>query len=72
VFLTPQALFDLAEETAEFIDDLRAEPEPDGGLLQAMEATYACLAELQAWRNSYPGTTMTPVFRTAFGVQLLQ
>jgi hypothetical protein len=56
VFLTPQALFDLAEDTAEFIDDLREDPEPDGGLLHTMEATYSCLAELQAWRNRYPGS----------------
>lgn len=72
MFLTPQALFDLAEDTAEFIDELRADPEPGDTLLHTMEATYSCLAELQAWRNRYPGVTMTPVYRTAFGIHLLQ
>jgi hypothetical protein len=56
MFLTPQDRFDLAEDTAERIDDLREDPEPDGGLLHTMEATYSCLAELQAWRNRYPGS----------------
>ena len=53
--LSHDGLARLREETAEFLAELREDPDPeDEGLMEAMEATYVALVELQAWRATFP------------------
>lgn len=59
----------LIDDTEACIDRLRVEDEPrDRNLLQQLEETYACLSELQSWRDAFPDTTLEPLYPTAYGL----